>query len=178
MKRFLRKDSIIFSAVLGIVITIFVGLLSRLNGASWIRTVIGFALMYFPCLLVYIMAQKRKFKRAVEQESAKSAHLSTHIAPPNAVGKALVAQQRSDFFFLLRMMGICALFGLLSGFTICGFWSTIMNRCPVCGKYNAKKAHRRGTSISFYYTCSGEKPNQFSVSKPYQNTLIPPTDDR
>lgn len=180
MKRFLRKDSVILLSFLAIVITIFAGLLSRLIGTSWIRTVIGFVLMYFPVLLVYVMVQKRKDKQETERKSSKSANLSTHTAQPNAVGKALVAQQRSEFFFLLRMWGICALFGVLAGFTISGFWSTMlnMNRCPVCRKYNAEKAHRRGTSASFYYICSGAKTNQFSVPKPQRNTLVLPLDDR
>ena len=145
MKQFLRKDFIILSSFI-VVMAIFSGLLSRLIGASWIRTVIGFVLMYFPVLLVYVMVQKRKNKQEAERKSSKSVNLSTHIAQPNAVGKALVAQQRSEFFFQLRMWGICALFGILAGFTISGFWSTMlnMNRCPVCGKYNAEKAHRRG----------------------------------
>lgn len=181
MKRFLRKDSIILSSFLAIVIAIFGGLLSKLIGASWIRTVIGFVFMYFPVLLVYVMVQKRKDKQEAERKSSKSANLSTHTAQPNAVGKALVAQRRSDLFFRMKMYGICALFGILAGFTISGFWSTMlnMNRCPVCGQYNAQKVHRKGPDASFYYTCSGgTKMNQFTVPKPQQNALILPIDDR
>ena len=176
MKRFLRKDSIILSLSLAVVIAIFGGLLSKLIGASWIRTVIGFILIYFPVLLVYVMAQKRKYKREAEQKSS-----FPDPTQPNAVGKALVAHRRSDLFFCMKMYGICALFGILAGFTISGFWSTMlnMNRCPACGQYNAQKVHRKGPDASFYYTCSGgTKINQFTVPKPQQNALILPIDDR
>jgi uncharacterized membrane protein YfcA len=181
MKRFLRKDSIILLSFLAAVIAIFGGLLSRLIGASWIRTVIGFILMYFPVLLVYVMVQKRKDKREAERKSSKSSNLSTHRTQTECRGKTLVAQRRSDLFFSIKMYGICTLFGILAGFTISGFWSTMlnMNRCPVCGQYDAQKVHRKGPDASFYYTCSGgTKINQFTGPKPQQNTRVLLLDDR
>lgn len=174
MKWISRKDFIGISLI-AITMIVLVSLLSRFFSGSWIQTLGGFMLMYFPVLLVYVMAQKRKCKREIEQKSS-----FPDPVQPNAIGKALVAQRRSDLFFRMKMYGVCTLFGILAGFTISGFWSTTlnMNRCTICGKYNAEKAHRRGTSASFYYICPGAKTNQLSVPKPYQDTLVPPLDDR
>ena len=175
MKRISRKNFIGISLIAITMITL-VSLLSRFFSGSWIQTVGGFVLMYFPVLLVYVIAQKRKYKREAEQKSSYP-----DPTQPNAVGKILVAQRRSDLFFRMKMSGVCALFGILAGFTISGFWSTMlnMNRCPVCGQYNTQKVHRKGSDASFYYTCSGgTKINQFTVPKPQQNTLVLPLDDR
>ena len=178
MKRFLRKDFIILSSF-AVVMAIFSGLLSSFIGASWSRTVIGLILMYSAVLLTYTMAQKRKSKREANRESSKSYNLMTHTTQPNAVGKALVAQQRSDFFFRLRMLGICILFGGLAGLTISGFWSGLLNRCSACGQFDGEKAHRWiGPNDTVYYNCPGTKARQFVVPKPQRNTLVPPLDDR
>ena len=177
MKRISHKDFIGISLI-AVTMIVLVSLLSRFFSGSWIQTVGGFILMYFPVLLVYVMVQKRKDKRKAKR---KSSNFSTHTRQPNAVGKALVAQRRGDLFFRMKMYGICALFGILAGFTISGFWSTMlnMNRCPVCGQYNAQKVHRKGSDVSFYYTCSGgTKINQFGAPKPQRNTLTSPLDDR
>lgn len=177
MKQISRKDFIGISLI-AITMIVLVSLLSRFFSGSWIQTVGGFILMYFPVLLVYLMVQKRGDKREAKR---KSSNFSTHTTQPNAVGKALVAQRRSDLFFRMKMYGICALFGILAGFTISGFWSTMlnMNRCPVCGEYNAQKVHRKGSEASFYFSCSGgTKINQFTVPKPQRNTLTSPLEDR
>ena len=113
---------------------VLVSLLSRFFGGSWIQTVGGFMLMYFPVLLVYVIAQKRKYKREAEQKSS-----CLNPTQPNAVEKVLVAQRRSDLFFRMKMSGICALFGILAGFTISGFWSGILNRCSACGRFDAEE---------------------------------------
>ena len=175
MKRTSRKDFIGISLI-AITMIVLVSLLSRFFSGSWIQTVGGFMLMYFPVLLVYVMAQKRKYKREAERKSS-----FPDPTQPNVAGKALVAQRRSDLFFRMKMYGICTLFGILAGFTISGFWSTMlnMNRCPVCGQYDAQKVHRKGPDASFYYTCSGgTKINQFTAPKPQRNTLISPLEDR
>ncbi len=173
-----RKDFVVFSLFF-LVVAIFCGLLSELIGVSWIRTVIGFTLLIFPVLLIQELVQKRKHEREAERKSLKPDDSSTHTTQPNAVGKTLVAQQRSDFFFRLRMLGICALFGVLSGLTISGFWSGILNRCSACGKYDAEKSHRRlGPNDTVYYNCPGTQVKQFSVPKPQRNTLVSPLDDR
>lgn len=116
MKRIARKDFIGISLI-AITMIVVVGLLSRFFSGSWIQTVGGFILMYFPVLLMYVMAQKRKYKREAEQKSS-----FPDPTQPNAVGKALVAQRRSDLFFRMKMYGIGTLFGILAGFTISGFW--------------------------------------------------------
>lgn len=178
MQRLLRKDFIILS-LLFLAMATFCGLLSKSIGASWIRTVIGLLLIYFPILLIWKMAQKRKHEQETERKSLQPHNASTHATPPNAVGKTLVAQHRSNFFFLLRTCGICLLFGVLAGLTISGFWSGILNRCSACGRYDAEKAHRRhGLNGIVYYNCPGTKVEQFSVPKPQQDTLIQPLDDR
>ena len=178
MQRLLRKDFVIFF-LLFLVIAIFCGLLSELMGASWIRVVIGLILMYFPVLLTWRMAQKRKHEREAERKSLKSHNPSTHTTQPDTVGKVLVAQQRSDFFFRLRMWGIALLFGSLAGLTISGFWAGMLNRCSACGQFDAEKAHRRpGPNLTVYYNCPGTKAQRFSVPKPQQDTLIRPLDDR
>ena len=178
MQRLLRKDFVILSLFF-LAMAMFCGLLSRLIGFSWIRTVIGFTLMILPVLLIHGLVQKRKHEREAERKSLKPDDPSTHTTQPNAMGKTLVAQQRSDFFFRLRMWGICALFGVLSGLTISGFWSGILNRCSACGKYDAEKIHRRlGPNDTIYYTCPGTQVKQFSVPKPQRNTFVSPLDDR
>ena len=178
MQRFLRKDFIILSLFV-LAMATFCGLLSKLIGASWIRAVIGLILIYFPILLIWRMTQKRKHEQESERKSLESHNASTHTTPPNAIGKTLVAQQRSNFFFLLRMCGICLLFGALAGLTISGFWSGILNRCSACGQYDAEKAHRTvGLNNIVYYNCPGAKVKQFAVPKPQQNTRVPPFNDR
>ena len=178
MKRLLRKDFVIPSLFF-FAMALFCSLLSNLIGASWIRTVIGLMLMYFPILMIWRMTQKRKHKQEAEWKSLKSQSSSTHTTQPNVVGKALVAQQRSNFFFLLKMCGICILFGGLTGLTISGFWSGILNRCSACGKYDAETVHRRsGLNGIVYYNCPGTKAKRFSAPKPQQDTLIQPLDDR
>ena len=178
MQRLLRKNFVIFF-LLFLVIAIFCGLLSELIGASWIRTVIGLILMYFPVLLIWRMTQKRKHKQEAEWKSLKSRNSSTPTTQPNVVGKALVAQQRSNFFFHLKMWGICLLFGGLAGFTISGFWSGALNICSTCGQFDAEKAHRRlGPNDTVYYNCPGTQVKQFSVPKPQRNTFVSPLDDR
>ena len=173
-----RKDFIFFFLFF-LVAAIFCGLLSKLIGASWIRTVIGLILMYFPVLLTWKMAQKRKHEREAEQKSLKSHNPSTHITQPDTVGKVLVAQQRSEFFFNLRMWGIAILFGFLAGLTISGFWSGILNRCSACGKYDAEKIHRSlGLNGTVYYNCPGTKVKQSLVPKLQRDTLTPSLDDR
>lgn len=180
MKQISHKDFIGISLI-AVTMIVLVSLLSRFFSGSWIQTVGGFILMYFPVLLVYVMVQRRRDKREAKRKSSKSSNLRTHTTQSNAVGKALVAQRKSDLFFRMKMYGICALFGILAGFTISGFWSTMlnMNRCPVCGQYNAQKVHRKGSDASFYFTCSGGmKINQFRSPKPQQNRLVLPPDDR
>lgn len=178
MKRLLRKDFVILSLLL-LAMATFCVLLSNLIGASWIRTVIGLMLMYFPILMIWRITQKRKHKQEVEWKSLKSHNASTYTTQPNVVGKALVAQQRSNFFFLLKMCGICLLFGGLAGLTISGFWWGILNRCSACGRYDAETVHRRiGLNGIVYYNCPGAKAKQFSVPKPQQDTLTPSLDDR
>ena len=178
MKRLLRKDFVILSLFF-LAMAMFCGLLSGLIGFSWIRVVIGFMLMYFPILMIWRMTQKRKHKQEAEWKSLKSHNSSTHTTQPNVVGKALVAQQRREFFFLLKMCGIGTLFGGLAGLTISGFWSGILNRCSACGRYDAEKAHRRfGPNDTVYYNCPGTQVKQFSVPKPQRNTFVSPLDDR
>lgn len=178
MRRLLRKDFVIPSLFF-LAMATFCGLLSSLIGTSGIRTVIGLMLMYFPILMIWRMTQKRQHKQEAEWKSLKSRNASTHTTQPSTLGKALVAQQRSNFFFLLKMCGICILFGGLAGLTISGFWSGILNRCPACGKYDAETVHRRiGLNGIVYYNCPGAKAKQFSVPKPQRDTLIQPLDDR
>lgn len=178
MKRLSRKDLVIPSLFF-LAMAMFCGLLSILIGASWIRTVIGLILMYFPILMIWRMTQKRKHKQEAEWKSLKSRNASTHTTQPNVVGKALVAQQRSNFFFVLKICGICLLFGGLAGLTISGFWSGILNRCSACGQYDAETVHRRiGLNGVVYYNCPGAKAKQFSVPKPQRDTLTPTLDDR
>ena len=178
MRQLLRKDFVTLSLFF-LVMAIFCGLLSELIGASWIRTVIGFILMIFPVLLTHRLVQRRKRKQEAERKSLKPDNSSAHTTQPKAVGKALIAQRRSEFFFNLRMWGVCLLFGLLAGLTISGFWSGILNRCSACGQYDAEKAHRRtGLNGIVYYTCPGAQVKRFSVPTPQRNTLIQPLDDR
>lgn len=178
MKRLSRKSFAILSLFL-LAMAVFCGLLSKLIGASWLRTVIGLMLMYFPILMIWRMTQKRKHKQETEWKSLKSRNASTHTTQPNVVGKVLVAQQRSNFFFLVKMCGICLLFGGVAGLTISGFWSGILNRCSTCGRYDAETAHRRiGLNGIVYYICPGTNAKQFSVPKPQRDTLIQPLDDR
>ena len=178
MQRLSRKNFVILSLFF-LLMAIFCGLLSRFLGASWILAVIGFTLICFPVLLTWGMAQKRKHEREAKRKSLKSHNSSTDITQPNAVGKVLVVQQRSEFFFNLKMWGICLLFGGLAGLTIGGFWSGVLNRCSACGQFDAEKAHRRpGPNLTVYYNCPGTKAQRFSVPKPQQDTLIRPLDDR
>lgn len=178
MERLSRKNFAILSLFF-LAMALFCGLLSHLIGASGIRTVIGLMLMYFPILMIWRMTQKRKYKQEAEWKSLKSQSSSTHTTQPSTVGKVLVAQQRSNFFFLLKMCGICILFGGLAGLTISGFWSGILNRCSACGQYDAETVHRRiGLNGIVYYNCPGAKAKQFLVPKPQRDTLIQPLDDR
>lgn len=178
MKRLLRKDFVILFLFFP-VMAIFCGLLSEYVGASWIRTVIGLMLMYFPVLLTWRMAQKRKHEREAERKSLKPHTPSTHTTQPDTAGKVLVAQQRSEFFFKLRMWGIAVLFGGLAGLTISGFWSGVLNRCSACGQFDAEKAHRSpGPNLTVYYNCPGTKAQRFSVPKQQRDTLTPSLDDR
>ena len=178
MPRLSRKDFVILSLFF-LVMTLFSSLLSKFTEASWTQAVIGFMLMYFPVLLTWGMAQRRKHKREAERKSLKSQNSGIHTTQPNAVGKALVRQQRNEFFFRLRMWGISMLFGALAGLTLSGFWSGILNICPACGQFDAEKVHRRlGRNDTVYYNCPGTQVKQFSVPKPQQNTFVSPLDDR
>ena len=173
-----RKD-FIFLFLFFLVMAIFCGLLSEYVGASWIRTVIGLMLMYFPILLTWKMAQKRKHEREAERKSLKPHTPSTHTTQPDTVGKVLVAQQRSELFFKLRMWGIALLFGGLAGLTISGFWSGVLNRCSVCGQFDAEKIHRRlGPNGTVYHNCPGTQVKQSLVPKLQRDTLTLPLDDR
>ena len=173
-----RKDFIFFFLFF-LVAAIVCGLLSEFVGASWIRSVIGFTLMTFPVLLIHKFAQKRKHEREAERKPLKPDNSSTHTTQPNTVGKVLVAQQRSDFFFNLRMWGIGILFGCLAGFTISGFWSGLLNRCSACGQFDAEKVHQLSSpNNTIYYNCPGTEAKQFSVAKPQRDTFTISPDDR
>ena len=102
------------------------------------------------------------------------------MAQLNSVGKALVAQHRKKFFFRLKIYVASLIVGGLIGLSIGGFWPSLINRCPACGRLSAKKAHRRtiGPNGPIYYNCQPEQRASFFVPPPRQNTLNPPTDDR
>ena len=98
----------------------------------------------------------------------------------NSVGKRLVAEHRKKMFYRIKIYALCALVGGIFGLTISGFWSGLLNRCSVCGQFDAEQAHRRtlGPDGPVYYWCQPDQMKQFFVPKPNTNTLTPPTDDR
>ncbi len=161
-----------------IFVSVFIPLLASIS-SSWLEIVIGYLLC---CVPILWLAQKKSETESTPESAQSQKHDDNRnqSSEPNAVGKALVAQERRKFFSRLKMCAVFALFGCLGAGTVSGIWSGLLNRCSACGKFDAEKAHRMPAHprLGPIYNCQLDQMKQFSVPKPRRDRLIPPLDDR